>query len=177
MNNKELLLFFKDKFQIKTTEELGFILGQAATNVSAWQHNKKPMPMNIKFRLLEHINFSTETGRFAEVFVGKEEHQVLMQQDLDRIEDVQKRRLGMQGNFIDKKWIERISELQNLHKLNDEQTAKYMGLTNEKLLNIRSGNEELTMTTKGFLVLALGVSNKITTSEKLQSTLDKRLKK
>lgn len=131
--------------------------------------------MNIKFRLLDHIGFSSETARFAEVFVGEEEHQVLMQQDLDRIEDVQKRRLGEQGNFIDKKWIDRVAKLQEQHQLNDAQTAKYLGINEVDLLSVKSGNAELSLMTKAGVLMALKLE-KIIASETLKNNLNKRLK-
>ena len=174
MNNKELIYLFKEKFKIKTTEEVGFILNQAATNVSAWQNEKKPMPISIKFRLLEHIDFSPETKKFASLFVDIDEQDVLMVQDHDRLEELKRRQAGIPVNFADQKWIERVESLQTFQGLNDMQTATQLEMKIEELAEVKSGHRELRFDQKVLLLGLLAVKSAVN-KETLKRKLNKRI--
>lgn len=58
MTNKELIDQFKAVHNVKTNKEVLEILGMRAKSaqVTDWRNGHRPMPLSIKFQLLEHIS-------------------------------------------------------------------------------------------------------------------------
>lgn len=173
MNNKLLIDKFKEIKRLTSDRQVAEALEIDAGFLSSLKNEKCPMPIGLKFRLLDHINFSTETQKFANQFIDPDEHSVCIQQDNDRVENISKRLAGEQGNFVDRKWIERVLKLQAAHSLTDEQAAKYLDISTALLNKVKSGTAELTMLNKA-LLLGLLATEKGVGEKRLKKNLDAR---
>jgi hypothetical protein len=175
MKNSYLIDLVKEEFGLKTDTELAYVLGEKQPIVAGWRTERRPIPVSTKLRLCDHIKLFKEIQKVVDVFGDRNEHEVNLTQDMDRLEELKKKQAGVPVNFVDMKWIDRVSKLQKTHKLSDEQVAKYLGLSNEKLLNIKNGNEELSMVTKVALLSCLTGGDYIS-SDYLKKNLNKRIK-
>lgn len=175
MKHKEIILQFKKNYDLSSDAEVAHVLGIHKTDLSAYVNDKRNMPVPLKWRLLDHIQFSPEVKKIAAIFVDLEEHQVQMTQDLDRLEELKRRQAGMTVNFADQKWIERVESLETTQELNDMQTAKYLEMKVDELTEVKSGRRELSMSQKvlllGLLAVKSGV-NKATLKRKLNKRLE-----
>jgi hypothetical protein len=176
MKNVYLIDFAKEEFGLKTDTELAYVLGEKQPIVAGWRTERRPIPVGVKLRLCEHLKLFKEIRKFVEVFGDLNEHEVNLTQDMDRLEELRKKQAGVPVNFVDMKWIDRVSRLQEIHKLSDEQTAKYLEIDLKSLQAIKDGKAELKVLTKALLLGFLG-AEKIVKTEKLKSNLEKRLKK
>jgi hypothetical protein len=176
MENKYLIDLVKEEFGLKTDTELAYLLGEKQPIVAGWRTGRRPIPVNIKLRMCEHIKVFEEIKKFVEVFGNLNEHKVNMTQDLDRLEEIRKKEAGVAVDYVDMKWIERVSKLQEVHNLSDDQTAKYLEIDLGSLRSIKDGRTELQVVTKALLLGFLSVE-KIVKTEKLKRNLDKRLTK
>ncbi len=176
MKNTELIEKIKHKFSLQTDSDLAAVLGEKPHIVSGWKTNRRPIPLPIKLRILEHIEFSTEIRRLAAVLVDDEEQRVQITQDLDRLEEVKRRQAGLPVNFAEQKWIERVKTLQTTQGLNEMQAAKYLEMSSAELAEVKAGERELTLGQKTLLLGLLAVKaavNKETLKRKLNERVEK----
>ena len=161
MKNKELIVFFKDHYQLNSDREVAFVLNIDAGFLSSLKNEKNTMPAGLKFRLLDHIQFSPDIQKIASCFININEHQVLLIQDLDRIQDIQKKRKGETGNFPEKniKQIERLLAVQKKEGLSDEQLSNKLEITLEELQKAKNGEPILTTKAKMTLYVSIGYDN------------------
>ena len=152
MKNAELLDLVKSKLEIATDRELAALLGIAPSHLSAYVNDKRPMPTPMKFRLLDHVGFSSETRRFAACFVDINEHQIGMQEDLDRLEELRRQKAGKPTSHAQLQWIERLSDFQAKNNLSDAQLATSLGIGESVLEKIKSGDMELPKSSKSLLL-------------------------
>lgn len=161
MKNLELIDQVKVKLSLETDSDLAYVLGEKPYIVSGWKTNRRPIPVGVKFRMLDHVAFSTEIKKLAAVFVDAKEHEVQLTQDLDRLEELRRRQAGMAVNFADQKWIERVSSLQEKHGLTDSQTAQYLEMEATDLAEIKAGKRELGLNQKALLLGLLAVKDMV----------------
>ncbi|PUE08038.1 hypothetical protein B9Z33_13985 [Limnohabitans sp. T6-20] len=176
MKHKELFSQFKALYELASDAEAAYVLGVQKTALSAYINEKKPIPVPLKFRLLEHVHFSPEIRKVAAAFLNEDEHVVQLTQDLDRLEELRRRQAGMAVNFADQKWIERVSSLQAKHGLTDSQTAQYLEMKESDLAGIKAGKRELGLDQKALLLGLLAVKD-IVHKETLKRKLNKRIEK
>lgn len=176
MKNAYLIDLAKEEFALKTDTELAYMLGEKQPIVAGWRTERRPIPVNAKLRLCEHLKLFKEMRKFVEVFGDLNEHEVNLTQDMDRLEELRKKQAGVPVNFVDMRWIERVSKLQEVHNLSDDQTAKYLEIDLESLRSIKDGRTELQVVTKALLLGFLS-AERIVKTEKLKRNLDKRLTK
>ena len=160
MKNKELIDLIKSRFELQTDTQLAYVIGVAPTIVASWKMERSPIPVYIKFRLLDHLECSVDVPKIASFFVDLNAHKAMMQLDLDRVDDLKKKRNGEVGNFINIKQIERVNELQHNQDLSDEQMADLLGITPEKLTKIKEGKAELSAASQAGLQTRLA-ANKV----------------
>ena len=144
MKNRELIALFKNAKGLESDVEVAHVLDQSQSIVPGWNTERRPIPINIKFRLLDHIQFAENIKAIATCFVDLNEHEALMQEDLDRIEDLHKRKSGQGSNFINMAEVHRLTDLQKSLELSDTQLSKQLQMTSEKLAQIKAGKLELT---------------------------------
>lgn len=152
MNHKELISKFKALFKIATDADLAHVLGEKPYIVSGWKTERRPIPVGVKLRLLDHIKFSPDIKRLAAVFVESEEHEVQLLQDLDRLEELKRRQAGMPVSFAEQMWIERVAELQERNSLNDVQAAKYLEIEVSEFKSVKAGRKSLGLKSKSILL-------------------------
>ena len=173
MKNITLIEEVKIKLDLPTDADLAYVLGEKPYIVSGWKTERRPIPVGVKLRLLDHIKFSTEIKKIAAVFVESEEYEVQLLQDLDRLEELKRRQAGMPVNFADHKWIERVKTLQTSQGLNEKETAKYLEMSGSELAEVKAGERELTIGQKTLLMGLLAVKS-IVNKETLKRNLNKR---
>jgi hypothetical protein len=173
MKNVFLIEEVKLKLSLPTDADLAYVLGEKPYIVSGWKTERRPIPVGIKMRLLDHIKFSPDIKKLAAVFVESEEYEVQLLQDLDRLEELKRRQAGMPVNFADQKWIERVKNLQTSQGLNEMQTAKYLEMNGAELAEVKAGERELSLGQKTLLMGLLAVKE-IVNKETLKRNLNKR---
>jgi hypothetical protein len=144
-NNKELVELFKKKYELEGLTEIGLALKQNPSNVGAWINGRAPMPVPVKWRLIDHIGLLTKTEQLAALFVDLREHQLNMEDDKDRIAEIKNKDVY---RVINTKEIERVKKFQDELQLTDEQAAKFLEIDLEKFQNIKNGVEEMPTMTK-----------------------------
>lgn len=173
MKNASLIEEVKLRLSLSTDADLAYVLGEKPHIVSGWKTERRPIPVGVKLRLLDHIKFSPDIKKLAAVFVEIEEHEVQLVQDHDRLEELKRRQAGMPVNFADHKWIERVRSLQTSQGLSEMQTAKYLEMSDAKLAEVKAGERELTLGQKTMLMGLLTVKS-IVNKETLKRNLNKR---
>ncbi|OYU30721.1 MAG: hypothetical protein CFE39_11960 [Comamonadaceae bacterium PBBC2] len=176
MKNVFLIEEVKLKFSLSTDADLAYVLGEKPYIVSGWKTERRPIPVGVKLRLLDHIKFSPDIKKLAAVFVESKEYEVQLLQDLDRLEELKRLQAGMPVNFADHKWIERVSSLQAKHGLTDSQTAQYLEMKASDLTEFKTGQRELRLDQKVLLLGLLAVKS-IVPEDKLKRKLNKRIEK
>jgi len=90
MDNAELIDSFKSKFGFQHDTDVAFVLQVPKWQLGDWKAERKPMPVPVKFRLLDHIHDETrfpEVILYASMFVDMNEHENAMQEEKARIAD------------------------------------------------------------------------------------------
>lgn len=166
MKNAELLDLVRSELGLKTDTELAYFLGEKQSIVAGWRTGRRPVPAAIKFRLLDRIGFSSETMRFAACFVDINEHQIGMQEDLDRLEELRRHKAGKPTSHAQLQWIERLSDFQAKSNLSDAQLATSLGIGESALEKIKSGDMELPKGSKSLLLKQVTSQNSLAALEK-----------
>ena len=155
MKTEELIAMFKNKHLLKTNEEVAYVLKMDAGNLSSITKGKKPMPVPIKFRLLDHIEFTPDIKKVAACFTDITEHNVLMQEDEDRAEEVKNKGQITRQKYTNQKEIDRIEQLQKKRKISDEELAVFLETTVGHLKSVKEGEDVLNTLSKAILYLAI----------------------
>ena len=87
MNNRQLIDCFKKKHGLRFDLDLAFLFDVKPPHISAWVNEKRPIPLALKFRLLQLIDFP-HTTEFAPMFVDAAEHAALIRKDRKAIADL-----------------------------------------------------------------------------------------
>jgi sulfite reductase beta subunit-like hemoprotein len=144
-DNKGLVELFKEKYALEGLTEIGLALKQNPSNVGAWISGRAPMPVPIKWRLIDHIGLLPQAEQLVALFVDIREHQLKMEDDRDRIAEIKNQDVY---RIINTKEIERIEQFQEELRLTDEQAAKFLEIDLKKFQNIKNGIEEMPTMTK-----------------------------
>jgi plasmid maintenance system antidote protein VapI len=151
MKNKNLIENFKKFHEIEVNANVAYVLQQEQTTVTAWAAERRPIPTNVKFRLLQHVDFSPEIEKIAAEFVDIGEHRVLLEEEKDRIAAIKNKDVY---RVINTKDIDRLRQFQDELKLTDEQTAKFLEVDLKEFHNIKNGVDAMpTMTRMWFSFL------------------------
>ena len=156
MQNKELIEKFKNQYGLPSNEAAAASLGIAASHLSAYVNDKRPMPIAMKFRLLQHIGFASNVERIAACFVDIEEHFSLMSADLNRIEELKKDQSGIPDKYANQKEIDRITKLKAERQLSNKEVAIFLETSEEQIDAVLSGDEVLGKLSKAMLFVANG---------------------
>lgn len=150
---RSLVDAFKRKFGLVSDGEAAKVLGVPGPHLSGYVTGSRPMPMGLKFRLLEHTGFSSETGRFAELFMGANEFKVAVQDDLDRLDEIRQSR-GRQIKTVGASALDlaRLSRLQESLGVDDASLASMLGLDLSILEGVRSGGLPIPVHAKAALL-------------------------
>lgn len=87
MNSRQLIDRFKQVHGLQFDQDLAFIFGVKPPHISAWVNEKRPIPVSLKFRMLQLIDFPM-TSEFAPLFVDPAEHAALVLRDRKAICDL-----------------------------------------------------------------------------------------
>jgi len=155
MRTEQLIAKFKAKHLLKTNEEVAYVLKMDAGNLSSIAKGKKPMPVHIKFRLLDHIELTPDIKKVAACFADITEHNALMQEDEDRAEEVKNKGQIARQKYTNQKEIDRIEQLQKKRKINDEELAVFLETTVVHLKSVKEGDAVLNTVSKAVMYLAL----------------------
>ncbi len=156
MQNKELIEKFKNKYGLPSNEATAASLGIAASHLSAYVNDKRPMPISMKFRLLQHIDFAHNIEKIAACFVDIQEHFSMMSADLNRIEELKKDPSEMPDKYANQKEIDRITKLKMDRQLSNKQVAIFLETSEEQINAVLSGDEVLGKLSKAMLWFANG---------------------
>jgi hypothetical protein len=84
MTSNELLDAFKTKFGIETDADLAYVFDVTRPQVADWRAGHRPIPMLIKWRLLDHLGYAWVRDAVLH-FVAEDEHRVFKQRDSERM--------------------------------------------------------------------------------------------
>lgn len=149
MDNRKLIDLLKTETGLPSDKAVAEALDQAQPTVSGWVSNKRPMPAEIKFRILDHVNYSPELRKIAACFVDLESHERAMEADRIRFETV-KTRLGVNGkqDYGEDTYLAMIDEVIQLNKLDDSKICQILCITESELEKIRGGKLALSTNSK-----------------------------
>lgn len=162
MKNQELIEKYKEKYGMPSNEAAAATLGIAASHLSAYVNDKRPMPIAMKFRLLQHIGFAGNIEKVAACFVDIEEHFSLMSADQNRIDALSKNQSDVHDKYVNQKEIDRINKLKIERQLSNKEVAVFLETSEEQIKAVLSGDEVLSKLSKAMLFIANGGTDLIT---------------
>jgi hypothetical protein len=87
MNNRQFIDLFKEVHGLAYDLDLAHLFGLSKGQLSDWVSERRPIPMPLKFRMLQLIDFP-HTSEFAPMFVDAAEHAALVRKDREAIADL-----------------------------------------------------------------------------------------
>lgn len=84
MTNAELIDAFKRKFNLDSETDVAVILDVSTSVLGQWRTSHRPMPVSVKFRLLDHLGYAWARDALA-FFVPEDVHATLIADDMERM--------------------------------------------------------------------------------------------
>lgn len=139
---------FKEKYQLKDIE-LAFVLDVPRSQITNWKTGHRPMPWPMRARIAEHVDL-IGVRDFVLLFLDKEDHERLMQEDKKRLLlSVEERRFVEGVNYV-----ELINSIKQRLNLDDDKLADWLDLTPQVLHEIKLG-EKISISNKLSIINAI----------------------
>jgi hypothetical protein len=138
MTNNDLIELFKSTFALKFDVQVGQVLMVDSAAVRAWKDGRRPVPVEVKLRLLRHINYTNNMPEIAAAFTNIQEHNKVMQEERERITQIQ-RKMGVDSFVEHQELLQQLEEVHQTEQLPAYAMDMLDGARNETL-QVGSGN-------------------------------------